>query len=68
MHQFIQKPLAALYTVAGLLMAGPALAQSGEAVAAAVVEDNPYGLSALWSQGDLVAKGTLLILVITDCP
>jgi len=64
MHQFIQKPLAALYTVAGLLMAGPALAQSGEAVAAAVVEDNPYGLSALWSQGDLVAKGTLLILVL----
>ena len=26
--------------------------------------DNPYGLSALWSQGDLVARGTLVILVI----
>jgi biopolymer transport protein ExbB len=25
---------------------------------------NPYGLSALWAQGDWVAKGTLLILVI----
>ena len=26
--------------------------------------DNPYGLKALWAQGDMVAKGTLLILVI----
>ena len=26
--------------------------------------DNPYGLSALWAQGDFVAKGTLIILVI----
>ncbi len=26
--------------------------------------ENPYGLKALWAQGDLVAKGTLLILVI----
>jgi len=27
-------------------------------------EDNPYGLKALWGQGDIVAKGTLLILVL----
>ena len=27
-------------------------------------EDNPYGLAALWAQGDIVAKGTLLILVL----
>ena len=27
-------------------------------------EENPYGLSALWAQGDIVAKGTLLILVL----
>lgn len=26
--------------------------------------DNPYGLGALWAQGDFVAKGTLSILVI----
>ena len=26
--------------------------------------DNPYGLAALWAQGDWVAKGTLLILVL----
>ncbi|PVE42918.1 MotA/TolQ/ExbB proton channel family protein [Limnohabitans planktonicus] len=29
-----------------------------------VVEENPYGLAALWAQGDFVAKSTLLILVI----
>jgi biopolymer transport protein ExbB len=29
----------------------------------AVVE-NPYGLAALWAQGDLVSKGTLIILVL----
>ncbi len=26
--------------------------------------ENPYGLGALWAQGDFVAKGTLLILVL----
>jgi biopolymer transport protein ExbB len=31
--------------------------------AVAVVE-NPYGLGALWEQGDFVAKGTLIIMVI----
>jgi biopolymer transport protein ExbB len=31
--------------------------------ATAVVE-NPYGLGALWEQGDFVAKGTLIIMVI----
>ena len=33
-------------------------------VAEKVVVDNPYGLEALWKQGDFVAKGTLLILLI----
>lgn len=32
--------------------------------APAAAEENPYGLSALWAQGDFVAKGTLLILVL----
>ena len=40
-----------------------ALAFSSMAMAEEVVE-NPYGLSALWAQGDVVAKATLLILVI----
>jgi biopolymer transport protein ExbB len=34
------------------------------AAAAAVVTDNPYGLGALWAQGDLLARGILVILVI----
>ena len=31
---------------------------------ATTVVDNPYGLGALWAQGDIVAKGTLIIMVI----
>ena len=31
---------------------------------ATTVVDNPYGLQALWLQGDFVAKGTLIILTI----
>ena len=38
--------------------AAPAAAVSEEAV------DNPYGLKALWQQGDFVAKGTLVIMLI----
>ncbi|WP_019429614.1 MotA/TolQ/ExbB proton channel family protein [Limnohabitans sp. Rim47] len=34
------------------------------AATAATAEGNPYGLGALWVQGDAVAKGTLLILVL----
>jgi biopolymer transport protein ExbB len=47
-----------------LLSASAAMAQAADAAATAVVEENPYGLSALWAQGDAVAKGTLLILVL----
>jgi biopolymer transport protein ExbB len=46
-----------------------ALAQTATATVsttggAATAIDNPYGLKALWEQGDWVAKGTLLILVL----
>ncbi|PUE21896.1 biopolymer transporter ExbB [Limnohabitans sp. MMS-10A-160] len=45
--------------------AAPAPVAAPAAPAAqAAEEENPYGLSALWSQGDGVAKGTLLILVL----
>jgi len=56
--------------------AAPAAAPATEAAAPVAVaspaatapasehEDNPYGLGALWAQGDIVAKGTLLILVL----
>ena len=35
-----------------------------EALPATEVVDNPYGLEALWKQGDFVSKGTLITLVI----
>ena len=44
--------------------AAPVATATPAATTAAASEDNPYGLSALWAQGDAVAKGTLLILVI----
>ncbi len=42
----------------------PSLAVAPPAAEAQAGEENPYGLSALWAQGDIVAKGTLLILVL----
>ena len=44
--------------------AAPAAAVATPAAAPSAHEENPYGLSALWAQGDIVAKGTLLILVL----
>ena len=45
----------------------PPPAAAAPAAKAAVSEeavDNPYGLKALWAQGDFVAKGTLIIMTI----
>jgi biopolymer transport protein ExbB len=45
----------------------PATAVESKAVppaAATEVVENPYGLDALWRQGDFVSKGTLIILLI----
>jgi biopolymer transport protein ExbB len=44
--------------------AAPAAAVAAPSAAPSAHEENPYGLSALWAQGDIVAKGTLLILVL----
>jgi biopolymer transport protein ExbB len=44
--------------------AAPAPAVAETATSAGAHDANPYGLGALWAQGDIVAKGTLLILVI----
>jgi biopolymer transport protein ExbB len=44
-----------------------AAAKAPEVAATAIVKetvDNPYGLDALWKTGDLVAKGTLAILLL----
>ena len=37
---------------------------AADAAPAGEHDDNPYGLGALWAQGDVVAKGTLLLLVL----
>ena len=44
--------------------AAPVTAPVAAAAPAGEHDDNPYGLGALWAQGDIVAKGTLLILVL----
>lgn len=52
------EPVAAATAVAPAPAAPAAEAVTKETV------DNPYGLEALWKQGDFVAKGTLIILII----
>ncbi len=47
---------------AAVAATSPTVATSGTPAVAQA--ENPYGLSALWAQGDAVAKGTLLIMVI----
>jgi biopolymer transport protein ExbB len=42
----------------------PAAAPIADATTSKETVDNPYGLGALWAQGDFVARGTLMILVI----
>jgi biopolymer transport protein ExbB len=45
-------------------VAAPAPAMVAAPEAKKETIDNPYGLDALWSQGDFVARGTLIIMVI----
>jgi biopolymer transport protein ExbB len=73
---FACAPLAAFAQAASDAAATTTPAPTPEAASAAAVPapmtaapvtketvDNPYGLGALWEQGDFVARGTLLILV-----
>ena len=53
-----QAATAAAPATAPAAPAAPAMAVTKETV------DNPYGLDALWKQGDFVARGTLIILII----
>jgi len=69
--------LAVMLAAAGFVAPTPALAQDAAKAPAAEapapapaptvtkeVIENPYGLEAMWRQGDWVSKGTLIILVI----
>jgi biopolymer transport protein ExbB len=75
MFQRLASFLAALAIAASLAAVAPhAQAQDAKPAAEAAAPlaatttkesvDNPYGLSALWQQGDFVARGTLIILVL----
>jgi biopolymer transport protein ExbB len=59
--------LAPAQTAASAAAAEPVAAAAPAPVSATTSKeqvDNPYGLKALWEQGDFVSKGTLIILVI----
>ena len=45
-------------------IAVPAQAGTREAAPSSEALDNPYGIEALWKQGDFISKGTLIILII----
>jgi biopolymer transport protein ExbB len=60
-------PSAALAQAASEPAAQPAPAAPAPAAAPTVAKEtveNPYGLEAMWKQGDFVAKGTLIIMII----
>jgi biopolymer transport protein ExbB len=62
-HKNIPVVCAAALTTA--LLASPmAFAADDPVRLSSQIVDNPYGLEALWAQGDLVARGTLAILVV----
>ncbi|MFM8636423.1 MAG: MotA/TolQ/ExbB proton channel family protein, partial [Betaproteobacteria bacterium] len=47
-----------------LVAAGSAAAQAAGAEVVKQTVANPYGLEAMWAQGDVVAKSTLVIMII----
>jgi biopolymer transport protein ExbB len=61
--QAASEPAAAASTPPAIATAADVAAAPKPAVTEEAVE-NPYGLKALWGQGDYVAKGTLVIMVI----
>jgi len=67
MSSFVRLFRAFCFTLAlqGCVLTVPAVAQSVTAptALASTPAENPYGLKAVWAQGDLVAKATLSILI-----
>jgi biopolymer transport protein ExbB len=57
-------PRAFLLLFSALAAVAPALAQGNLPPIQAPGAANPYGLGALWAQGDLVSRATLVILVV----
>jgi len=61
---FAQASAPAAAPAASAAPAVPAIATAPAVTVAKETVDNPYGLQALWSQGDIVARGTLIIMII----
>ncbi len=57
-------PVVALLLILLLLPLGVQAADINPLGTTAPAAANPYGLAALWAQGDLIAKGTLVLLVL----
>jgi biopolymer transport protein ExbB len=55
---------AATASAAPAEVAVPAIAAAPVATVAKETVDNPYGLAALWKEGDFVSRGTLIIMII----
>jgi len=64
MAQAASAPAAEASAPAADATAAPAVATAPVATTAKETVENPYGLEALWKQGDFVAKGTLIIMII----
>ncbi|PKU22511.1 MotA/TolQ/ExbB proton channel family protein [Telmatospirillum siberiense] len=61
----IRRLAACALVAAGSVAVFATVAVAAEEAAPAIqVVENPYGLDALWSQGDFIARGTLLVLVL----
>ena len=58
------KPASAAEAAPAAAPAAVAAAAPSAAMVSKETVDNPYGLKALWEQGDFVSKGTLIILII----
>ena len=59
-----QDPAASVAAAAPAAPASDAVAPLPAAASSRETVDNPYGLGALWAQGDFVSRGTLILLVI----
>jgi len=59
-----QDPAASVAAAAPAAPASDAMAPLPAAASSRETVDNPYGLGALWAQGDFVSRGTLILLVI----
>ena len=59
-----QKPAEAGASAVASPAAPAAPAPTSTGIVSKETVDNPYGLAALWAQGDFVSRGTLIILVI----